>query len=182
MFSTFEEHARIHLRCVELLRLRTRISLTPEEDVLLYVTSVDVSHSEDDVGEFKFLESSHFVLSEESILLVLKPESVSISQPLKLFSDDLGEEWTWSTIRLQHTSNIQVNVHHVAMVGLLKLVEHVRVLLELVLVDLTELVDHGESKTLPDSVVVCQTIVSASHDVQSSEISSVTEKMKIFVI
>ena len=40
----------------------------------------------------------------------------------------------------------------------------------LVWVNLAEVVDHGEAKAFPDSVVICEAIVTASHDVQGSKI------------
>ena len=40
----------------------------------------------------------------------------------------------------------------------------------LVWVNLAEMVDHGEAKAFPDSVVICEAIVTASHDVQGSKI------------
>ena len=61
--------------------------------------------------------------------------------------------------------------------SLLLLVKHVRVLGPLVRVDLTEVVDHGEAKAFSDSVVICQTIVATSHDVQGSKVPPETENM-----
>ena len=40
----------------------------------------------------------------------------------------------------------------------------------LVWVNLAEVVDHGEAEAFPNSVVICEAIVTTSHDVQGSKI------------
>ena len=40
----------------------------------------------------------------------------------------------------------------------------------LVRVDLAEVVDHREAKTFPYSVVICEAIVTTSHDVQGRKV------------
>ena len=59
---TFEEHARVHERGVELLGLGTRIAILPEEDVLLDISTVNVGHGEDDVGQFQLLQCCNLQL------------------------------------------------------------------------------------------------------------------------
>ena len=168
--------------------LRTGISSLPEEDVLLDVTSLDVSDGQDDVRQFEFLQGRNLLLSEEAVLFVLKPEPVSVSQPLKLVLDDLGEERPRPTVGLQHASHVEIQVHHVPVVHLLQPSREtispvlpltgsnshfkgVFIVFELLRIDLTEITQHGEPETFPDGVVVRQPVVSSSHDIEGGQIT-----------
>ena len=47
------------------------------------------------------------------ILPVLEPESITISDTLKLVQDDGGENWTWTINRLQETAGEQLQFRNI---------------------------------------------------------------------
>lgn len=92
------------------------------EDIPLHRLLRDVIRRVDnDVPEGDLSDRLDLLLAEQTIVRVLEPKSVGVAKPLKLFLDDLAEEFARSAaLRFEHAADKQVDVVQVALVQRVK--------------------------------------------------------------
>lgn len=89
-----------------------------DEYVPLYGFGRNVVGSvDDDVPERDFLDVFDFLPGEKTVVGVLEPKSVSVANSLKLFLDDLSEQFARpAAFRLEHSADEQIDVVQITLV------------------------------------------------------------------
>lgn len=76
--------------------------------------------------ERRFNEHNKFAILP--VRPIFEPEPVGVPQPLELLLDDLAEKWPRPTVqlRLQHASDVQVDVVDVSLVSPLQVIKQLK--------------------------------------------------------
>lgn len=169
------QSAVLHIQLAQLLGLRARISHIVVEYISLNGARRDIGDSHDDIRQFGEFNGANFLIREDFVGFVGVPKSISSSNSSELFDQNCFEERSRSfRSRLQNSSDPEVNVVGVVVVksrhSLNNFSGHVRIVQSKFL----EGIHSGKSVKFSDGVVVLETGVSSSLDVDGHEVSSVS--------